>query len=240
MATVHLDGTPVPYTIQRSRRRSIAAAISPDLSLVVKAPYFIPEFLIRRFLEEKKGWIVKKLEERKTMRSQVKFAGWETGDTIHFFDTEMKIRISTSEKALAPRLYRVNRSFQVILPIDLSPEARRHEVKRLVHRWYRANIIEELTRRVEHHAKIMGLSFQAIRVKDVSSHWGSCSARKTLNFNYRIAMVPPELADYIIIHELAHLREMNHSPRFWAIVEQYCPDYRERRRRLKDEYAVME
>ncbi|MCX7996590.1 MAG: M48 family metallopeptidase [Patescibacteria group bacterium] len=240
MSTVHLDGNAVPYTIQRSRRRTIAATISADLSVLVKAPYFIPEFVIRRFLEEKKDWIVKKLQERQTHAGRTMFGGWETGDTIHFFDRLLTVQISASEQATAARLYQVNDTFQVILPIDTSPEARRHEVKRLIHDWYRKRTLPELKRRVSAYAKMMGLDFETIRVKDVSSHWGSCSVRRNLNFNYRIAMVPPDLADYVIIHELCHLKEMNHSARFWALVAQYCPDYREKRRRLKVDYAIME
>ena len=83
------------------------------------------------------------------------------------------------------------------------------------------------------YAEQMGESFNKIYVKDVSSHWGSCSIRRNLNFNYRLAMIPVELADYVIIHELCHLKEMNHSASFWNLVEKYLPDYREKRNRLK-------
>jgi hypothetical protein len=79
----------------------------------------------------------------------------------------------------------------------------------------------------------MGTPFTRITIRDQRTRWGACSARKSLSFNWRLVMAPPEVAEYVIIHELAHLLEMNHSIRFWKIVEKFCPDYKKRRLWLK-------
>ena len=88
--------------------------------------------------------------------------------------------------------------------------------------------------RVSHWAPLMGVAPSKIRVGDQKSLWGSCSRRGTLSFNRRLLEAPPEVLDYVVIHELAHLSEMNHSRRFWAIVARFCPEHRRHRRWLRD------
>lgn len=95
-------------------------------------------------------------------------------------------------------------------------------------------ILEKIAGRVYHYEKIMNLSANRITVKNQKTRWGSCSSKKNLNFNYKLAYMPQEILDYVVVHELAHLRHMNHSREFWALVEQYLPDYRQRRNWLKE------
>lgn len=80
--------------------------------------------------------------------------------------------------------------------------------------------------RIDTYSPQMGVFPKRLRVGDQRTRWGSCSARGTISLNWRLIMAPPEVLDYIVVHELAHLREMNHSSRFWSVVEQHCPDYR--------------
>ncbi len=87
--------------------------------------------------------------------------------------------------------------------------------------------------RVAYFAARMGISYGRISIREQKTRWGSCSSAGNLNFNWKLMLVPKEFLDYVIVHELAHRREMNHSPRFWAIVEQELPDYKERRKQLK-------
>lgn len=96
-----------------------------------------------------------------------------------------------------------------------------------------------ITARVQHWAGLMGLSYNRIAIKDQRTLWGSCSRKGNLNFNWRLAAAPVEALDYIVIHELCHLREMNHSKRFWAHVAGICPDYRARRRWLRENCAAI-
>lgn len=93
--------------------------------------------------------------------------------------------------------------------------------------------------RVEHWARVLGVEYNRVAIKDQRTLWGSCSGRKNLNFNWRLAAAPPEALDYVVIHELCHLREMNHSGKFWALVRLACPDYAARRAWLKQNYATL-
>ena len=95
----------------------------------------------------------------------------------------------------------------------------------------------KIGKRVRHYCEIMGVTVGYVTVKNQKTRWGSCSAKGNVNFNYQLAFLPEELLDYVVIHELAHRRHMDHSEAFWAEVEKYCPDYLERRKQLK-EYSL--
>jgi predicted metal-dependent hydrolase len=81
--------------------------------------------------------------------------------------------------------------------------------------------------RLEHYNQHYKLTYNRVAIRNTRSRWGSCSSKKNLNFNYRILFLPPELRDYLIVHELCHLQEMNHAPQFWALVAQQAPDYKQ-------------
>ena len=91
-----------------------------------------------------------------------------------------------------------------------------------------------VTQKVADFGQIYGLSYNRIFIRNQKTRWGSCSSKKNLNYNFRIALLPERLVDYIIVHELCHLQELNHSPRFWALVEQEIPYYKEARKELRN------
>ena len=101
----------------------------------------------------------------------------------------------------------------------------------------RMKIQLKIGKRVRHYCEAMGVTVGYVTVKNQKTRWGSCSAKGNVNFNYQLAFLPDELLDYVVIHELAHRRHMDHSRAFWAEVEKYCPDYLERREQLK-EYSL--
>lgn len=98
----------------------------------------------------------------------------------------------------------------------------------------RAQAACELRRAVDHWSAVMGLVPTKVSVRDQKTKWGACSSRGTVTFNWRLVMAPPAVLEYVVLHELAHLKELNHSPRFWAIVRAYCPDYPAHKRWLRD------
>lgn len=109
--------------------------------------------------------------------------------------------------------------------IPISEEVRREGIERA------KRIFPE---RTAYFAKRMGVDYGRITIREQKTRWGSCSSKGNLNFNWKLVLLDPELQDYVVVHELAHRREMNHSKDFWKIVEAELPDYRERRRRLKE------
>lgn len=106
-------------------------------------------------------------------------------------------------------------------------------VEKAVREWYAARAKQIIEARVERYCREMGETVGAVRIKNVKSRWGSCSSKRNLNFNWRLVMAPMEVLDYVVVHELCHLREMNHSASFWALVRNVLPDYEARSEWLK-------
>lgn len=99
---------------------------------------------------------------------------------------------------------------------------------------YRQAAKEYIPKRVEYYAGQLGVSYGRIRIAEQKTRWGSCSGKGTLSFNWKLMLAPPKVLDYVVVHELCHLKEMNHSPRFWKLVEEIMPDYKEYRKWLKE------
>ena len=101
-------------------------------------------------------------------------------------------------------------------------------------RWYREQARKRIAWRTAYFARHMGVTYGRISIRAAKTRWGSCSAEGNLNFHWKLILMPPEILDYVVVHELAHRKEMNHSDRFWAEVERVLPDYRQRRAWLKE------
>ena len=99
---------------------------------------------------------------------------------------------------------------------------------------YRKEAGRKIRERVSYFARLMGVTYNRITIKQTKTRWGSCSAQGNLNFHWKLILMPPEVLDYVVVHELAHRKEMNHSPRFWAEVEKILPDYKARRKWLRE------
>lgn len=99
---------------------------------------------------------------------------------------------------------------------------------------YKKQAREKITEYVDYYGRKMGVSYGRIAIREQKTCWGSCSSKKNLNFNWKLILMPPEIMEYVVVHELSHLFEMNHSKKFWKIVETYLPDYKVRRKWLKD------
>lgn len=99
--------------------------------------------------------------------------------------------------------------------------------------WYKAQALEYITQRVEHYSQLTGLKYKSVRINNATSRWGSCSFRNTLNFTWRLIMAPSKVIDYVVMHELIHLKQRDHSRKYWNEVAHIMPDYRQDERWLK-------
>jgi predicted metal-dependent hydrolase len=198
----------------RSKRRTIAIIVRRDGAVVVRAPLKAPEAQIRRFVESKARWVNEKKAEaaKHAPKTARKFT---TGEEFLFLGQKYPLRVIEGQKAGI----RFEAAF-ILTKIAL-PNA-----KLIFEKWYRTAARKVLSERLQLYAKKFGLRYEKIRISSARTRWGSCSPKGTLSFTWRLVMAPPEVVDYVIVHELAHLKVKNHSKTFWAEVARMMPEYK--------------
>lgn len=205
------------YILTRSRRKTLSITVRADGTVEVKAPLNCSKERIDRFISEKSDWIEKYVTENKAKSEQFKFSG-----TIPFMGKQLPVTegdcfmFSSETGFTVPK----GRSIQECLP--------------QLEYVYRKAAAEYLPKRVQYFSGIMGVSPSAVKVNGAEKRWGSCSGRGTINFSWRLMAASSESIDYVVVHEMAHLTELNHSPKFWKIVADVLPDYKERQSALAE------
>lgn len=197
------------YTIKRSpKRKKLSITVERDRSVVVHAPESVSDDKIRDIVESKRQWIFKK-----TNHTQ-KYA---------LYHPPGKELVNGESALYLGRLYQieiVDNNFDEIRLEQrfIIPACFLSERKKVLREWYKLRAREKIIPRVKRFAKVLGVEFAAVRVVDNRYRWGSCTTRNNINLNWRLIKAPMFVVDYVIIHELAHLLEANHTPRFWNII----------------------
>lgn len=229
--SIELAGKPVTYTLKRSdKRRSIGLRID-DSGLTVSMPLRASEKWLHTVLNEKADWVVEKLgswQSRKPAEQE-----WRDGASLPFRGETFTLRIIPGLFNSPPQI----RGEQLhVHMVDISDESR---IEKLVTLWYRREAEQVFGECVAHYAPLMGVMPKQIKLSSAKTQWGSCTSRGVVRFNWQLVRMPLHLIDYVVVHELAHLVEMNHSAAFWRVVENACPDYAKYRAELRT-YGISE
>jgi hypothetical protein len=220
-----LDGRQVTYTLKRSSRARYARLeISPEAGLVVVIPASDSLGLVNRLLEQKQHWIIEKLAKHVPAPQPTQPV--RDGDSLAYLGHKLTINVvSSRDEAVCMDITRQR------LVVFLSP--RTGSLRLAVEKWYRAEAEYKIRQITEEQSRLMGLSYNRLIIKGQKTLWGSCSRKRNLNFNWRLMMALEPVIIYVVVHELAHLKFMNHSRKFWQLVEKYCPDWRQHRTWLR-------
>lgn len=226
------------YQVIRSRRLTagISLSIHPEKGLVVKAPFWVPDLIIRNFVEEKADWI---REHQAKIKPALPEKRYEAGEKHLYFGQEYSLVLLPHEIPIRTRAEIVGDELHLSFFNGHLGTKRTEEIKEAILRLYLETGIGILTEKVNYYSSQIGVEYSRIDIKKVSSIWGSCSASNKLSFNRKLIMAPHEVVDYVIIHEVAHLVHRNHSSRFWGLVAQYDPHYREHRRWLHRNHLLL-
>lgn len=209
----------------RSRRRTLSLEIKSDGGLVVRAPFSARETVIRAFIRQKRDWIEKASREMKTRAAQAPPRRYEHGETFLYLGNSYPLHIAEDMHG------------KLLFEERFILAARhRRRAARLFERWYREEAFAVFTRRCRFYAAAMDLKYRSIDLSTARRRWGSCSKDGRLRLNWRLVMAPLDVIDYVVVHELAHLKELNHSRRFWALVERFYPEHRKARKWLDEHH----
>lgn len=223
--SIRLAGRDVGYTLKRSgKRRSIGLRIDDD-GLTVAMPMRASEKWLQSVLQEKASWIVEKLAGWQAKKPEP--IEWIDGEAIPFLGEPLTLRVVASLFEAPPML----RGRQLF--VHVANIANHGVAEQAVMQWYRHEAALLFRERVAHHAPLLHVSPSEIKLSSARTQWGSCNVRGTVHLNWQLIKLPLRLVDYVVVHELAHLVEMNHSAAFWQVVKSACPDYARRRRELR-------
>ncbi|MFP4472480.1 MAG: M48 family metallopeptidase [Candidatus Omnitrophota bacterium] len=218
----------VTYLLRRSsRRRTIEISISAEADLRVAAPSWTPEKEICRFIVSRFDWISARLKEASAARRYVQQRDYAHGQEFLFLGRRYPLMTERVPSVKRARIRFDEDGWLVTLPGSADRRTVRAMIQKRLIGWYRQQAQEVFGGRVFHFVRKMKLEPMTIAVKTQKRIWGSCHYRdKTIALNWLLVLAPRDVIDYVIIHELAHLRHPDHSSRFWAFVEKVMPDYR--------------
>jgi len=238
-----LDGRRVAFLLKRSSRRSIGFLVGQD-GLAVTAPKWVTLRDIDAAVREKSGWILARLEEqrRRALQHAAGRIVWADGALVQYLGAPVRVtlgadvRLGVGEVRLdeAPAAATGGvppRRLHVGLPHDAAPE----RLRDVVQSWLQREARRVFEARAAHFAERLGVRVARLTLSSAQTRWGSASAGGAIRLHWRLIQYPLATIDYVVAHELAHLREMNHGPRFWAVVGSVIPDYRTARRQLGSE-----
>lgn len=231
-ATTSIGGRVVPYRILVSTRARRLRLTVSNGQVSVTLPRGVPRGAADKMLQEHADWVLKQLTRAASPRHPVK----NLPPDVILLRGAVRQVVIVEEAGRSSRL-RVNESADRLTLRVAQGEGKGGRA--LAVPWLKARAREELSMAADHWAGRMGVRFKSITIRDQKTRWGSCSSRGTLSFNWRLVMAPEAIQEYVVIHELAHLKQPNHSTAFWQIVSQHFPDYKKARAWLRANASLL-
>jgi predicted metal-dependent hydrolase len=244
----------VAYALRRAKRRSIGFMVSPE-GLSVNAPKWVGVGDIETALREKSTWILRKLREQqeRSQRLQATKIDWRDGATLPYLGENIVVvldpragvnedgAVLNTDSSSGPHSQQspLVGLPQLTLHIGLPHTATALQIRDAVQSWLQRQAKRVFADRCHHFAAQLGVRFTRLSLSSAQTRWGSASADGSIRLNWRLIHFALSTIDYVVTHELAHLREMNHSPRFWDVVRSVMPDYEQVRDKLKDDTVPM-
>jgi len=208
--------------IVRSRRKTIALQITDDAMLIVRAPFDVDEKTIEKVVLKHKEWIERKKKEILSRDPKFSRKEFVNGEGFLYLGRYYRLRIVDDQD----EPLKFDNGFY--LSKKYLPQAKEIFIK-----WYKEKAYEKISKRVQFYAQKRGFKFNKINITNAQKRWGSCSFKKNLNFTWRLIMAPLPVIDYVVVHELVHLEEKNHTKSFWNKVKMLLPEYQKHKNWLK-------
>ena len=228
-----LEGQTVSYILKRSPRADYARLeVRSETGLTVVIPERYESAQISSLLKEKSRWILSKLAECGPVHILPHEKEVKSGDTIPYLGRDLEVVTEQSHGEADDVQLEQHR-------VVVSLGSQSGKVNSVLECWYREEAERLIRKRADELCARLGVKYGRMTIRGVKTRWGSCSHKGNLNFNWKLIMAPEPVVEYVIIHELAHLKEMNHAKRFWELVAELCPGWRDHKRWLKDHEAGL-
>ena len=240
MDSITINQRQIPFTLRRSSRakRLRLQVNTEEHRIVLTVPRFVLKFQVDRFLEEKTPWIAKqwaKVEKQSKLRPKPKYLD---GDTFYYFGEPLTLQLIPSY--LNKPIVRVHDDkMQISVYRYISKSEGVKMIKKAIQEFYKNKASETIHDRLEYFNQHYQFHYNRVTFRNQKTRWGSCSGKKNLNFNWRLIMAPIQIIDYVVVHEMCHLKQMNHSKKYWELVAQRIPNYKETRKWLRKNQFLL-
>jgi predicted metal-dependent hydrolase len=217
------SGDQLHYHLERRQRRTVGLKIT-QTGLVIHAPKRISQLQLEDIIKQKADWVLRKLAS--VTANKIPEIQWQHGEQLLFLGNPLTLTIEHNARSKAAE-YEPG-----VLQLAM-PNHDEMLIARKVVQWYKKQAITDFTRRLEIFSSKLDVKFTSLTLSNAASRWGSCNSKKEIRLNWRLLQAPPHIINYVVCHELAHIKEMNHSAKFWATVSGIFPDYKTAEKELK-------
>jgi predicted metal-dependent hydrolase len=218
--------TAIPYRIRRSERARHARILVDGDGVEVVLPRRFPLREVEPLVEEKRAWIERTLRRMRETEATLARPQLADGGDVPYLGERLRLAVRVVPGRVREHAVRRGRELRVALPPGAA-------LRDALERWYRRRAREEVAVRLDSAVARAGTSYRSLQIRGQRTRWASCSSSGAMSFNWRLLLAPPEILDYVVEHEVAHLEVLDHSPRFWALLASRCSDWRERERWLR-------
>lgn len=233
--SAHLDyqGQRIPVRIYRERRDGVRFSVGKRYA-ILRLPSYVGQGRAQQLWGDFRTWVIQQFDQNEALRQRFFGRNYRDGDTLTLLGRTFRLAIRTTDQKSSTVVLRAPDTLHLQLAQGLDAEQQRRTLQTLISRAMGRIFKPYIEARVDHfNDHYYHESINDIRLKRNQSNWGSCSSGRNLNFSTRLLFAPPAVIDYVIVHELAHLKEMNHSAAFWQIVASVMPDYERHEQWLK-------
>lgn len=227
---IDINGKDINCFIQKSKRKTISIKILNSEEITISSPYRVSYDYIEKLIDNKRDWIEKAIKKIEKSEFEKKIIENSVKEKLMFLGKEYYIKIIREKRGTD---FEISDDF-IIFYSTLKDE------KNIIKKWYKKYAEEIFTKRVNYYSEIIGESPKEIKIKELKRSWGICSSNKIITLNRKLLMAPADVIDYVIIHELCHLKHHNHSKYFWKEVVMYMDNYKEKKEWLRENGIKIE
>ncbi|MBT4989829.1 MAG: M48 family metallopeptidase [Rickettsiales bacterium] len=212
-----------PYKVIRSKRKTIALQVNSEAALIVRVPMRFSLNYVEQIIQQKHSWITKKQDDITNKINKFTAKTFEDSEKFLYLGKSYNLTFTKDQKT------------DLIFDNEFSIATNEKIFTRIILvKWYKKTALDHISKRIIYFAAAMGLAYKSVRLSDAKTLWGTCSQDNRLSFSWRLIMAPSDVIDYVVVHELSHIKHKNHSKQFWETVKNTLPLYQIHKKWLKE------
>ena len=244
MEKINIGNTVIKFDIIRTNRKSVGLHVDPKKGVIIRVPEKLDKESIKEIIRNKSSWLLEKLDRVNEIKPEPTPKEFMSGEKLLYLGKRYRLKVmpQPNEKLKQVNIKLYQGKFIVNIPyrLDKQKDKRLTTIRKELISWYRKHAEQKINERVNKYKEYIDVKPNTVKIKKQEKRWGSCSSKGNLNFNWKIIMAPMSIIDYVVVHELTHLKYPNHSNEFWQLVETILHDYKNKREWLRINGPILD